>query len=56
MRELSSLKTREINMSAYIFDGRRFAKEKELELKDKVTKLEARGVIPKLVAILVGDD
>src|SRR3989344_1286370 len=56
MRELSSLKTREINMSAYIFDGRRFAKEKELELKDKVTKLEAHGIVPKLVAILVGDD
>lgn len=37
----------------YIFDGRKFAKEKEEELRIKVLGLE---VVPKLAVILVGDN
>lgn len=39
-----------------IFNGREFAKKKEKELAEKVTKLKEKGVSPKLVSILVGDN
>ena len=39
-----------------VFDGREFAKHKELGLKDKVTSLRDKGKIPKLVSIIVGTD
>ncbi|OGM26128.1 hypothetical protein A2627_03745 [Candidatus Woesebacteria bacterium RIFCSPHIGHO2_01_FULL_39_28] len=39
-----------------IFDGRKFAKKKEKLLSYKVTRLLGKGVKPKLVSILVGND
>lgn len=35
-----------------IFDGKKFAKEKEISLKSKVEDLRKRGITPKLVSIL----
>lgn len=43
-------------MSAIIFDGREFAKLREVGLRIKTYKLQGRGVTPKLVSILIGDD
>jgi len=43
-------------MDCRIFDGRRFATEKEEELKKKVVLLRKKGIIPKLVSIIVGED
>ena len=40
----------------YIFDGKAFAREKEIELTEEVKKLRIKGIIPKLVSINVGDD
>lgn len=40
----------------YIFDGRKFAKEREALLLNKVRQLRKSGIIPKLAAVLVGDD
>jgi methylenetetrahydrofolate dehydrogenase (NADP+)/methenyltetrahydrofolate cyclohydrolase len=39
-----------------VFDGKKFAKEREKALKKKVNLLKKRGVKPKLVSILIGDD
>ena len=39
-----------------IFDGRAFAANKEVELQRQVAKLKKRGITPKLVSILVGND
>jgi len=41
---------------ATIFDGRRFAAEKEISLQNRVLGLKARGVYPKLASIIVGND
>lgn len=41
---------------ARVFNGRSVAKEKEEDLKILIDKLRKKGVIPKLVSILVGDD
>ena len=41
---------------AIIFDGRTFAAKKEEELKEKVSTLRQRGIVPRLASILVGDD
>lgn len=41
---------------AYIFDGKKAAFEKEIELQRRVERLRAKGVIPKLVAFLVGNN
>jgi len=41
---------------ATIFDGRRFAAEKEISLQNRVLGLKARGVYPKLASIIVGED
>lgn len=38
------------------FDGRSFSGKKELRLKKEVARLKKRGINPKLVSILVGDD
>jgi len=38
-----------------IFDGRGFAKEKELQLQEKVLQLKKKNITPKLVSIVVGD-
>lgn len=43
-------------MTAKIFDGRRVAREIRADLKEKVLRLQQRGVVPKLVVILVGND
>ena len=40
-------------MTAKIFDGRKFARKKELELAEKVKRLDKA---PKLVSIVVGED
>jgi len=41
---------------AIIFDGYKFAAKKEKSLKREVKKLLEKGVRPKLVSIIVGDD
>ncbi|HKB88561.1 MAG TPA: bifunctional 5,10-methylenetetrahydrofolate dehydrogenase/5,10-methenyltetrahydrofolate cyclohydrolase [Patescibacteria group bacterium] len=41
---------------AIIFDGRKFAAEKEVALQIRVLGLKTRGVHPKLASILVGKD
>jgi len=41
---------------ATIFDGRKFAAEKEISLQNRVLGLKARGVYPKLASILVGNN
>jgi len=41
---------------AYIFDGKTFAKEKEEKLAKQVISLKQKGITPKLVSIIVGDD
>ncbi len=41
---------------ATVFDGRRFAAEKEATLAIRVLGLKTRGVYPKLASILVGND
>ncbi len=43
-------------MPAEIIDGRKIAAEIQGELKQRINKLKERGVIPKLVAVLVGED
>lgn len=43
-------------MSVYIFNGRKFAKEKEVFLSNKVEQLRKHRIIPKLVVIMVGND
>lgn len=40
----------------YVFDGRKYAVEKEEILKNKVIALKQKGIIPKLVSIIVGSD
>ncbi|KKU10133.1 MAG: Bifunctional protein FolD, partial [Candidatus Woesebacteria bacterium GW2011_GWB1_45_5] len=39
-----------------IFDGKVFAKKKEDDLRKKVEDLKSRGINPKLVSILVGEN
>lgn len=39
-----------------IFDGNKYSLEKEEKLKKRVEKLRQKGVKPKLVSIIVGDD
>jgi len=43
-------------MPAEIIDGRKIAAEIQGELKQRISRLQAKGVSPKLVAILVGED
>lgn len=43
-------------MTAKILDGRRVAREIRADLKEKVLRLQQRGVVPKLVVIMVGND
>lgn len=43
-------------MTAKILDGRRVAREIRADMKEKVLRLQQRGVVPKLVVILVGND
>jgi methylenetetrahydrofolate dehydrogenase (NADP+) / methenyltetrahydrofolate cyclohydrolase len=43
-------------MDVVIFDGCAFAANKEQELKKEVVKLKKKGITPKLVSILVGND
>ncbi len=40
---------------AIVFDGREFAKKKEVELLEKVELLRKKGITPKLFSIVVGD-
>jgi len=41
---------------ATIIDGRKLANESKTELKERVEKLKAKGIIPNLVIILIGED
>jgi methylenetetrahydrofolate dehydrogenase (NADP+)/methenyltetrahydrofolate cyclohydrolase len=43
-------------MPAEIIDGRKIAAEIQGELKQRISRLQGKGVTPKLVAILVGED
>jgi len=43
-------------MTAEIIDGRKIAAEIQGELKQRISRLQEKGVVPKLVAILVGED
>ncbi|MFH1382495.1 MAG: tetrahydrofolate dehydrogenase/cyclohydrolase catalytic domain-containing protein [Chloroflexota bacterium] len=43
-------------MPAEIIDGRKIAAEIQGELKQRISNLQAKGVAPKLVSILVGED
>jgi methylenetetrahydrofolate dehydrogenase (NADP+)/methenyltetrahydrofolate cyclohydrolase len=43
-------------MTAEIIDGRKIAVEIQGELKQRISRLQGKGVTPKLVAILVGED
>jgi methylenetetrahydrofolate dehydrogenase (NADP+)/methenyltetrahydrofolate cyclohydrolase len=43
-------------MPAEIIDGRKIAAEIQGEQKQRISRLQERGVAPKLVAILVGED
>jgi methylenetetrahydrofolate dehydrogenase (NADP+)/methenyltetrahydrofolate cyclohydrolase len=43
-------------MTADIIDGRKIAAEIQAELKQRISKLGERGVTPKLVTLLVGED
>lgn len=45
-----------MNTKTVIFDGRSFAKQREQQLQRKVRSIGQRGIKPKLVAVLVGDD
>ncbi len=41
---------------AIVFDGKKFAAQKESQLKHKVKSLKNEGITPRLVSILVGND
>jgi len=43
-------------MPAEIIDGRKIAGEIQTELKQKISALNAKGISPKLVTVLVGED
>lgn len=43
-------------MPAEIIDGRKISAEIQVELKQRIASLQGKGVSPKLVTILVGDD
>lgn len=43
-------------MSAVVFDGKKVALEKEIKLETEVKKLKRKGLTPKLVSILIGED
>lgn len=43
-------------MAAEIIDGRKIAAEIQGDLKQRINRLQAKGVSPKLVTILVGED
>lgn len=43
-------------MTAEIIDGRKIAAEIQGELKQRIAGLQAKGIVPKLVTILVGED
>ncbi len=43
-------------MAAEIIDGRRIAAEIQGELKERIAKLQDKGITPKLATILVGED
>lgn len=45
-----------MNMITKIFEGKRIALEKELELKETVEELKNKGIKPKLVSVLVGEN
>ena len=39
-----------------IFNGRAFAREKEIEIEKRVKTLKEKGIISCLASILIGDD
>jgi methylenetetrahydrofolate dehydrogenase (NADP+)/methenyltetrahydrofolate cyclohydrolase len=43
-------------MTAEIIDGRKIAAEIQGELKQRIAGLQAKGIVPKLVTVLVGED
>jgi methylenetetrahydrofolate dehydrogenase (NADP+)/methenyltetrahydrofolate cyclohydrolase len=42
-------------MKTVVFDGRKFAEEKEIKLAKKVLDLKAEGKYPHLASIIIGD-
>jgi methylenetetrahydrofolate dehydrogenase (NADP+)/methenyltetrahydrofolate cyclohydrolase len=47
---------RQTNMTALIIDGKQIALDTQIEIKRRVSALSARGVMPGLAVILVGDN
>src|SRR5258706_14218801 len=43
-------------MTPIVFNGKEFAKEKENDLQNRVQVLQKKGITPKLVSIVVGDE
>ena len=43
-------------MTAEIIDGKKIALEIQTELKQRISLLQAKGISPKLITILVGED
>jgi len=43
-------------MTAEIIDGRKIAAEIQVELKQRISSLQQKGVSSKLVTIMVGED
>jgi methylenetetrahydrofolate dehydrogenase (NADP+)/methenyltetrahydrofolate cyclohydrolase len=43
-------------MPAEIIDGKKIAFEIQLELKQRIARLQEKGITPKLVTVMVGDD
>jgi methylenetetrahydrofolate dehydrogenase (NADP+) / methenyltetrahydrofolate cyclohydrolase len=43
-------------MPAEIIDGKKIASEIQLELKQRIARLQEKGITPKLVTVMVGDD
>lgn len=43
-------------MTAEIIDGRKIAAQIQEELKQRISRLQGKGIAPKLVTIMVGDD
>jgi methylenetetrahydrofolate dehydrogenase (NADP+) / methenyltetrahydrofolate cyclohydrolase len=43
-------------METMIFDGRAFAADRERKLKKEVFKLKKKGIVPRLVTFMVGDN
>ena len=43
-------------MNTVIFDGRAYAQKKEKELQKKVVTLKEKGITPRMVSFVVGNE